>query len=494
MCLVMAAPHPVSSMQGEIIFRSSNILHLLGRFCFNKGTAELDVLIALRRSDDDTDNANFGNDKDDDGYAADGNSDYSGADTADGVSLLVCTERQFFHLHNHIAGACAATAASSPSSSATATATAASLAEDSSGCKVYPIKIGEHTRIFQDELYDVRYFLVRFCSGATGYEAAVKVQYLNQDYKHLSCEFAFFPNVYFVLAFLWVSTSGLWFFSWVSQRQQAVLLHRIMSIVPILQVVRAAVTQQLWGIVENQGVEKEWMNMMIYLATAVYKGVLFTVLLALAKGWLVLRWDMSITERRTLIFCMTWVTIASFTYELFQGLFLFLIVFVIIIVLRVIFTSIAYNYQILLVQYSIMEELHRPAIEIATCKELIKIYSGFRGVMGIYLFAVVLLQVVQSFVIDYQRAYVYPAATEAVDWALIIAVGWLFRSRSAPNPGIRSGGDGIEGEGVESDDGGGSRLDARRRGANKVVVVIHPSVAAEPTALKRLCWASMPPP
>jgi hypothetical protein len=41
-------------------------------------------------------------------------------------------------------------------------------------------------------------------------------------------------------------------------------------------------------------------------------------------------------------------------------------------------------------------------------------------------------QVLQSFVIGYRNAHVYPVASEAITWAMAIAVGWLFRSRKAP--------------------------------------------------------------
>jgi hypothetical protein len=53
-----------------------------------------------------------------------------------------------------------------------------------------------------------------------------------------------------------------------------------------------------------------------------------------------------LAERRTVLVCVVWLTIATLTFDLFEGLFLFMWILVHIITLRLLFTSIAGNIQV----------------------------------------------------------------------------------------------------------------------------------------------------
>ena len=73
-----------------------------------------------------------------------------------------------------------------------------------------------------------------------------------------------------------------------------------------------------------------------------------------------------------------------------------------------------------------------PEDERSTAKELISVYSRFRSIMSIFIFMCVMLELTQTFVLTYRDAHLYPALDEAIDWFLVVSVGWLFRCRRAP--------------------------------------------------------------
>lgn len=199
-----------------------------------------------------------------------------------------------------------------------------------------------------------------------------------------------------------------------------------------------------------------------------------TLLMILAhQGWTVLRSELTIAERRTLLFGFCWVLLATFSEGMFGGLFLFLLVFVVILVLRLIFASIAFHYHMLMEQYSLLRELRHAPRDIEACRQLLQIYSGFRHAMGIYLFAVVLLEIVQSFVPDHEDRHIHTTASEALDFGMVLVVGWLFRARAAPETApspptseTQAEEDGRAAEVAEGTSSGG---------AHKIVVVIQPA-------------------
>ena len=201
-----------------------------------------------------------------------------------------------------------------------------------------------------------------------------------------------------------------------------------------------------------------------------------TLLMILAhQGWTVLRSELTIAERRTLLFGFCWVLLATFSEGMFGGLFLFLLVFVVILVLRLIFASIAFHYHMLMEQYSLLRELRHAPRDIEACRQLLQIYSGFRHAMGIYLFAVVLLEIVQSFVPDHEDRHIHTTASEALDFGMVLVVGWLFRARSAPEPApspptseTQAEEDGRAADVAEATSGGG---------AHKIVLVIQPAAS-----------------
>ena len=447
---VLLAVPATSGMQGTLEFQTRQRLATVQQFCFDAGKAEMGILV---------------------------NPAENGGDEQFEPSLLICKEREYQNLQSEQPLACDLTRFANMAAA---------------GCVEHPVAVAKRTTILQSNIRGRRYFVLRICpvNISVAYTAAITYRFLNQEmdpvtngrgYNHLTCEEMGLPQVYLFLACIWSLTLGLWVGSWLWQRHYAVLLHKIMSAVPLAQIVHCFTEHFLWGLISRTGQGHRELWVVLRILAAFNKGIFYTALLSLAKGWLVLRWDVSLTERRTLIFCMSWVIMAFFTFDLFSGLFLFMLVFVVMIVLRLVFTAINYNYQVLHVQTSIMQDLHRPLVEIRTSHELMKIYGSFRAAMGLYLFLVITLQVVDAFVLNDRLQYVYVAATEALDWALVVGVGFFFRSRGAvavtaadeeeEEARVNNARDAAEAE------GGARRSGVEGSGAGKVVLVIHPSAS-----------------
>ena len=430
-----------SGMQGTLEFQTRQRLSLVQQFCFDAGKVEMDILVDPPED---------------------------GGDEQFEPSLLVCKEREFQNLWSEQPLACDLTRFANMAAA---------------GCVEHPVAVAKRTTILQSDIRGRRYFVFRICpvniSGV--YNVAITYSFLNHELDHLTCDEMGLPQVYLFLACIWSLTLGLWVGSWLWQRHYAVLIHKIMSAVPLAQIVHCFTEHFLWGLISRTGQGHRELWVVLRILAAFSKGIFYTALLSLAKGWQVLRWDVSIMERRTLIFCMSWVMMAFFTFDLFSGLFLFMLVFVVMIVLRLVFTAINYNYQVLHVQTSILQDLRRPLVEIRTSQELMKIYGSFRAAMGIYLLLVITLQVVDAFVLNDRLQYVYVSAMEALDWALVVGVGFLFRSRAAVTVSatdeeeeearVNNAGDAAEGE------GGARRSGVEGSGAGKVVLVIHPSAS-----------------
>jgi len=432
---ILSAVPTASAMGGSLQFSTQSRLFLLADYCFDAGAFEIDFLI----------------------QPEDGRSELYEP------SLLVCKEHQFFNLQSEAALACDLTRFANMAAA---------------GCSVFPVTLGGTSRVAEGGIDGRRYFVFRICpqNASASYNASIVYRFVNADGDHLGCEQMRKPEVYFFLTWLWALTLVVWLGSWARRSNEAVTLHKLMSAVPAAQAIHCLAEHFVWSLISRTGLERRELVIVVKILSAANRGVFFTTLLALARGWLVLRWDISLTERRTGIFCLSWVVVSYFSYDLFQGLFLFMLVFVVMIVLRLIFTSIAYNYQVLLVQNSIMEELRRPRVEILTSREFTRIYRGFRTAMGLYLFNLIALQVVQSFALNNDLQYAYVAAMEALDWALVIGVGFLFRARDAPTVSAEEEEEArVEGE----REAGEAEAEAVAVGvaAVKAVLVVHPSAS-----------------
>jgi len=370
-----------NAMKGQISITTTQNFLTFGQFCFEDGSLQIDV--------------------------------QARCETCSDIHLLICSETEYYSIYT------ASDLCSMPANS---------LCE-----KVYA-PVGGQITAESKRMNGRKVFAMLMCSQANKQITAgilINYEYLN-SFGQLSCEYRNYSQVYLCLTIVWVVTSILWVFTWVVRRDINVTLQKCLTCVPLMQAVNMAITRQFWEEVKESGEVVQWLNILRFVSRSVFKGVMLAALLTLAKGLMVVRWETSITEVRTILFSLCWLIIATFTFNLFQGLFLFLWVFIFIIVLRIIFASIAQNYQALLSRLMHLEAENRRETEYYIMRELIKVYAFLRTSFVTYLFAQVLLQIIATFMLSYDKQFIYPTAAEVADWTLIVAVGWMFRSRKVP--------------------------------------------------------------
>mmetsp|Transcript_5800 Transcript_5800/g.9210 ORF Transcript_5800/g.9210 Transcript_5800/m.9210 type:complete len:437 (+) Transcript_5800:896-2206(+) len=249
---------------------------------------------------------------------------------------------------------------------------------------------------------------------------------------HSSCEHSQLPRLYLFLSFLWCGTAIVWVSAWARNREQAVLLHKLISLVPILQAFSMAVSYKFWDDFKTSGFRENWLQILWYLSMSMFSALQFGALMVLAKGWSIVRWDLTLSERRTLLVCVLSLFIATFTFRIQEGLFLFIWGLAYIIILRLIFSNIAYNHQAILTQQSFLGSIDRDDYEYWRLAVIAGIYKSFRVSMALYLILKVLVYIVSWFVYTYETAWVYRTITELIEWGLCVSIGYLFRSRGVP--------------------------------------------------------------
>ena len=365
-----------NAMKGQLSITTNQQFLSLYQFCFEDGSLQIDV--------------------------------QARCETCSSINLLICSEPQYRSIYT------ASDLCSLPASSLCET--------------VIPSVDGQITARAK-HVNGKKVFALLMCSNTNKQTTAgvlIRYEYLN-SFGQLSCEYRNYSQVYLFLTGVWVITSALWVLTWVVRRDINVILQKMLTCVPMFQAVNMAITHKFWEDVRVTGEVIPWFNVLRYISSSIYRGILFTALLVLAKGLMVVRWETNIAEIRTVLFSLCWLAIATFTFDLFQGLFLFMWVFIFIIVLRIIFASIALNYQALIGRLMHLDSENRRDTEYNILKELVRVYAFFRTSIVTYLFVQVLLQIIQTFMLSYEMHFVYPASAEAADWVLIFAVGWIFR-------------------------------------------------------------------
>ena len=99
------------------------------------------------------------------------------------------------------------------------------------------------TKITQERLNGYYIFLVGVCNENEAQkpppaEIEVDFSFVNHDNNHLSCELTLFPALYLGVCFAWLVATTLWAAHWLVQPQHSVFIHKIMTAVPAVQVLR----------------------------------------------------------------------------------------------------------------------------------------------------------------------------------------------------------------------------------------------------------------
>merc|ERR1711959_383085 len=184
---------------------------------------------------------------------------------------------------------------------------------------------------------------------------------------------------------------------------------------------------EFWKEASETGERKVWLAVWYYLAFAMFKGALFTILLVVAKGWMIMRPMLDPSDRRTLMLTVCWLMVAMFTYQLFSGLFLFALILVYVVVLRIIFANISHHARVLRVQHTMLSNSNPGSPAIQGVKNKLLLFKGFQVMMVGYVVTQVVLRILSAFLTTQENGYwIYVVIEESMDWVLFaIVVGTL---------------------------------------------------------------------
>jgi len=370
------------------------------------------------------------------------------ADCRVGTSLLICTEDELDRIRND--------------RGRTDTSDPCSDGRDWGICEKHYF-VSDTLNLTKPIMHGDLYFLMRSCQTSSNHVVQLSYEFMNGN-DHLSCEHAASPLMYLCFTGLWLCTVLVWLFLIARNREQALLLHRMLAVVPLVQTLSMAVQSKYWENLNEEGEEREWMRVGWYLTSSLFKGLQFGALMILAKGWCIVRPDIPLTDRRTMILCVFWLIATTFTFQLLGGLFLFIWIVIYIVILRLLFSNIAYNHQMVLTQQSMHLAMNQIDSELRRLQVIAHMYKAFRVCMASYLIAQVMLYVVQTFLLSAQTQWLFTATSQTADWLLCLWVGFLFRSRSLPplDPATLA------------QQGGAEELEQVR---SEIVLVVNPSAA-----------------
>lgn len=186
------------------------------------------------------------------------------------------------------------------------------------------------------------YFIIRNCALPSGrnngshleqLRVVLDFSYSNSDGSQLSCEISMFPQFYLALCAIWVGTAVVWVALLVCRWRESVAFQQGITVVPVIQSIRAFVTHVLWK--ENQ-LTGEQNNLLVFLGytfNAFFRSSLSTALLMLSKGFMILYWETSVVDRRRMLsclsICMLSMVVSSFAYDILGGLFVGMLILVV---------------------------------------------------------------------------------------------------------------------------------------------------------------------
>ena len=292
----------------------------------------------------------------------------------------------------------------------------------------------------RENLKGVYNFVLRWCPSDASDSASVVLDYtfLNTHDNHLSCENTHFPQLYLTSAGIWVVVLVAWLLAWGARPQYTVALHKVLSLVPLAQVVSSLLEHQAWQHVFDTGTRSPWLQLCVYIMDAVNMALFWATLMLLAQGdQMGNPAPLNVSERRTAYMSVCWLLCASLANSLLAG-FLFLILTVVVMLnVRLVFIWIAQSHELLLMQLAALQQ-GGPGEREAECLRLsmlVKLNVMFRRTMIAYIMLVILVLVAETFVTEKhytESTVIYAALRELVDGLLVVVVGVIFRPQRAP--------------------------------------------------------------
>ena len=273
---------------------------------------------------------------------------------------------------------------------------------------------------------------VAVCGEGT---ALVHMDYvlMNPGGEHLDFGHEQLPDLYLAFLIVWTVLCAWQMFQFgVIHAATITTLHKMMLIVPLFKMVACAIGMLKWETVSRIGYLPDWIGKAGVFADCFNNAATFGALLLIARGWLITRRHIPVSEFQSTVTSVVLLIVLTLTYKLYDldNLSFFALAILYMTILALILSSVARNIrelkmQIMILRQADIEPEGTPAHEKAV------MYRRLQLILFSFICTKIFLEMVLLFLRDYP--WVGHLANVLVDMILCVSVSYTFRLRQ-PNP------------------------------------------------------------
>jgi len=276
------------------------------------------------------------------------------------------------------------------------------------------------------------YFVMLSCPADTqqtvNYEFNYELE--NPNGQQLGTETLPLPTLYMVLFAIWTLLLGIWCFNWLKFRHHKIMLHHLVTLIPLLKVISVFYDAIYWDTWSKVGDVTLWSTALYFTVSVVFELIFFTTLVLMAKGWCITRNDLAVVENKSIVVTVVALVSALLFYKILGGYYLFALIIMYIVILKYIFSSITYNISALKSQL-ILLALSYPSINPNRTSVYFKFqtFRVFQALMVSYVFLNALIIVIVIFFLA-NVPWVEALLGETLELGVFCGIGYLLRLRN----------------------------------------------------------------
>lgn len=270
------------------------------------------------------------------------------------------------------------------------------------------------------------FFFAASC-GLSKLDVEMEYTLLNPGGEHLSTSEIPLPSMSMTFMIVWGLVLLAWMHNWFTHREQKILLHRIICLIPFIKFLYMNYRIYYWMKFSREG-EITHIDRALYEASiALSEMILYTVVLLVSKGYCITRGTIMLTEKKAIGVVVITLASAALLYRLLQSYYLFALVIMYIVVFKYTFAGLQYHIMTLKSQLLLIGQ-YLPNVNDTPVSEKYKVFKSFQVALVVFVFVNSLFLVVVVFFLNYYH-WVEVLLKETVELGLLIFLGYLFRLR-----------------------------------------------------------------
>lgn len=262
------------------------------------------------------------------------------------------------------------------------------------------------------------------CDSDT-WKVQVDLVAVNPGGEYLSLSQVPFKLVWLISGCIWAALFVLWCLNWVPYRYFNVQLQRILSLIPLANIVLAITETLEWREKSRIGMETEYLTYLVQVANCISTGVLFGCLVCISKGYGITKG--SLRDARRVWVLVVLLMIATGVYESFGGFLLFFLVITYILVLRFVFAAIVENLSMLASQLALLRSVELRMAQFPVQLKM-RMFKKFQLTMIVFLAVHVIFQLWATIFLR-STPWVEAAMDQTIYLLTVSAVYLTFRMR-----------------------------------------------------------------